>query len=75
MPFSLVNLPKEVKNNYEEEDVMYENLSGHMAEERARGEARKEREIAEALRQQGVAISIIHTVTGLSEKEIERGKN
>ena len=38
----LVNLPKIVKTNYEEEDLMFENLSGYMADERAKGKAEGE---------------------------------
>jgi predicted transposase YdaD len=34
----LVNLPERIKKNYDEEDTMYHNLAGHIAEEVAKGQ-------------------------------------
>ena len=61
----LVDLPKSVKANYEEEEVMFENMSGYMAEREAKGEDKKAREIAKRMIKKGQTLEEICEMTEL----------
>jgi len=80
-----IGWPEAVREGYRQEELRYENLSGHIAKERAEGKAEGEaigearerakanaekRAIAMALRDQGLEVNIIESITGLSAKEI-----
>lgn len=80
----LVNLPKEVKDDYLDQEIRFENMSTYITEKKdeARKEGKEEGrmagilegklETAKALRKQGIAPSIIQAATGLSIEDLEK---
>ena len=76
------NLPSEVREEYEKQDLEYDRISKYTNSERAAGEAigkeegiaigesKKAMEMALCLLENGIPISLIVTASGLSEEEI-----